>query len=424
MRRRWWVALGAGLLLFLAGVQVTAFSDLISHWANPALQALRARGVVAGFPDGSFRPDEPVTRAQLARLLTIALGQEHHLAAVSGVPGRYMDVPVDHWAAAAIEVSSELGLLYGYPDGRFAPEAHLTRQELAVVAVRAAGLQAEVAAAGDRPLPFVDWTDVGPWASPSVWVADREGLLPAEADHRYRPRRPATRLEAALVSMRLLARQGALYHLTGAVVRQDLQARTLQVRDEHGRLHDLRIAPDAVVLRDGAAAAFGQFRAGDQIWVVQDSTGAVIMAETHFQAYLARELGVAGARSVYMRRDGHRLRDAVAVEPGAPVFVNGRAATVADLHGAQIAYVVVNAASGEARAIDAVRYDLLGTVAYSSLQQLLLVNERGTETWVAVAPDVQIFRSGLRQSAGHVLTGDRVMVALEEGQAYFVQVVE
>ncbi|RAU92608.1 S-layer homology domain-containing protein, partial [Paenibacillus sp. YN15] len=83
------------------------FADTAGHWAEKAVRLLASRGILSGYPDGSFRPDQPLTRAETVVLLNRMLGR-------SGVPGEaaampeaaYKDLPAGHWAYAEIMSAS------------------------------------------------------------------------------------------------------------------------------------------------------------------------------------------------------------------------------------------------------------------------------------------------------------------------------
>ena len=93
------------------------FPDLSGHWAASAVLALKERGIVSGYPDGNFHPEDRVTRAEMA----VMLAKAKHLASVPGATG-FPDVPSGYWAAGAIGAAKAAGYLQGYPDGSFRPE--------------------------------------------------------------------------------------------------------------------------------------------------------------------------------------------------------------------------------------------------------------------------------------------------------------
>jgi S-layer homology domain len=113
----------------------TTFSDVPSdYWAAQFIQALVDRGVIRGFTDGSFRPDEPITRAQFA----VLVGQAFDRPAVRSVI-RFRDVPSSYWAASAIQTAYTEGFLSGYPGNVFNPAQPMPRAQ--VLVALASGLQ-------------------------------------------------------------------------------------------------------------------------------------------------------------------------------------------------------------------------------------------------------------------------------------------
>lgn len=94
-----------------------------SHWAADAIASLRASGLMVGDGAGRFRPNAPVTRAEMAKIASVLLSGVSSASAKS-----YRDIS-GNWAAAAIAEASSAGVLNGYPDGTFRPSQGLTRAE-------------------------------------------------------------------------------------------------------------------------------------------------------------------------------------------------------------------------------------------------------------------------------------------------------
>ncbi|MBE7380701.1 MAG: S-layer homology domain-containing protein [Leptolyngbya sp. SIO1E4] len=111
-----------------AAAQQTSFSDVsASYWARPFIERLAEEDIIAGFPDGSFKPDQPVTRAQFAAIIQKAFNQPTTNAART-----FPDVASDYWAQNAIQNAYRMGFLSGYPDGRFQPEQAIPRVQVLV----------------------------------------------------------------------------------------------------------------------------------------------------------------------------------------------------------------------------------------------------------------------------------------------------
>lgn len=109
-----------------------SFADTQGHWASLEIATAVKGGLFEGYPDGTFRPDAPVTRAEmtvvLARMLETSL---------EGRGADFSDLPADHWAYHEIVALAQMGILNGYSDGSFRPDASITRGESAAIVGRA-----------------------------------------------------------------------------------------------------------------------------------------------------------------------------------------------------------------------------------------------------------------------------------------------
>jgi len=102
------------------------------EWYMRAVNTLASIGFIKGYPDGSFRPDNHITRAEFVTM-TIQFAErtpEQHK------PLPFNDVPADHWAYRNIDIAAQYGWVIGYGDGRFAPEDHITRAEVVTLVNR------------------------------------------------------------------------------------------------------------------------------------------------------------------------------------------------------------------------------------------------------------------------------------------------
>ncbi len=123
----------------VVGQPVGVFADVpVDAWYAPAVEALHAAGVVAGYPDGAFRPHQPVNRAQMAALLARGLPDTPANHQPVGV---FTDVPVDAWYAPAVEALHASGVTRGCTDETFCPRALVTRAQAASFLARALGLK-------------------------------------------------------------------------------------------------------------------------------------------------------------------------------------------------------------------------------------------------------------------------------------------
>ncbi|MFH7024500.1 MAG: S-layer homology domain-containing protein [Heteroscytonema crispum UTEX LB 1556] len=116
----------------------TAFNDVQSnYWAAQFIQELSARQIIAGFPDGSFKPEQPVTRAQFAAMVRKAFQKAPQRQGI-----RFADVPSNFWASSAIQEAYTTGFLSGYPGNRFEPNQAIPRQQVLVSLANGLGYSA------------------------------------------------------------------------------------------------------------------------------------------------------------------------------------------------------------------------------------------------------------------------------------------
>jgi outer membrane protein assembly factor BamB len=115
-------------------VKTPVFPDVPSdYWAFPAVGLLTERGVVNGYPDGTFKPENPVSRAEFSKMILLSF----NLEPVQTSGQTFPDVPPGHWAHKFVEAAVAYGLVQGYPDGTFRPEGKVTLAEAITLIVRA-----------------------------------------------------------------------------------------------------------------------------------------------------------------------------------------------------------------------------------------------------------------------------------------------
>ena len=99
-----------------------AYSDIKSgDWYNNAISTLSSAGIVSGYPDGTFRPNAPITRAEMSKIIAL-------FAKLDKTTDRFSDI-AGHWAEAYIKLAAGNGWIEGYPDGTFKPQQNITRAE-------------------------------------------------------------------------------------------------------------------------------------------------------------------------------------------------------------------------------------------------------------------------------------------------------
>lgn len=173
-----------------------AFSDVsVSYWAYNAIGSLCGLGYVAGYPDGTFKPDNQITRAEFISILNKVLQPPAYNPATPD----FSDVAPGDWCYGSVESAVYAGVVKG--DGRaFSPNAQITREELAVILANALGKQDEARLNSNNMTDFTDDTGISSWARGCVTVAVKDGLIKGYPDdNSFRPQNGATRAEACTV---------------------------------------------------------------------------------------------------------------------------------------------------------------------------------------------------------------------------------
>jgi|GEM_PF-901066 len=187
----------------------TTFADIHGHWAQNEIEIMAGQGIARGVGDNKFNPDGQVTRAEFAAFLLRSLGLEE----TAPEKGNFPDVAAGSWYYGAVETAYANGLVSGYEDGAFRPEAKITRQEIAAMVTRALnkdGQQIEVEDAESVLSTFADGSIISSWARGSVATAVEAGILRGRGDSLIAPQANATRAEAVVMLYRMLVYLGRL----------------------------------------------------------------------------------------------------------------------------------------------------------------------------------------------------------------------
>ncbi|WP_207706679.1 S-layer homology domain-containing protein [Flintibacter sp. KGMB00164] len=162
----------------------------VSKW----LETDKHNAFLSGYPDGSFLGDKNMTRAEVAQMFYSLL-----LDKDVKITKSFSDVPTDAWYAKAVNTLSSLGMLGGYPDGTFRPDAPITRAEFAAIAL---------AFAYDPASASCSYTDVNTsaWYYTYVAQATTYGWIGGYPDGSFRPNNSITRAEVAVIVNNMLGR--------------------------------------------------------------------------------------------------------------------------------------------------------------------------------------------------------------------------
>ena len=186
-------------LLFLPSAFAIAFPDVALNYSfSIAISQLSDRGVIGGNPDGFFRPHDPVNRAAMLKMLSLAAKKT---PSASG--GCFSDVPQGSWFESYVcdAAAKENGFVQGYADGKFRPANPVTRTEALKMTLNVFGLVVgDISSADQDVIKFAD-ISVSAWYSKYVSASYKYLLLPITGigGARFYPDQPLTRGEAAAI---------------------------------------------------------------------------------------------------------------------------------------------------------------------------------------------------------------------------------
>ena len=149
-----------------------------------------------GYPDGGFAPGKNMSRAEVTTMFARLLTEQ--MEANKSYPASFSDVTSAHWAANYIGYMEQFGIVRGYSDGTFRPNAPITRAEFAAICCRFEQLTDGAATFTDVPASH--------WAAKSIAYAAKRGWVTGYADGTFKPGNNITRAEVAAVTCRLLER--------------------------------------------------------------------------------------------------------------------------------------------------------------------------------------------------------------------------
>ncbi len=166
------------------------FDDITGHWAQETIEKMTANKITAGRSETAFEPDAEITRAEFAAYLVNMVGLEGQ------VGGNFKDVPEGAWYYDAVALAGVNGLVSGVGEGNFAPEATITRQDMAVMMSKAYKLMTGTAMTGEAE-PFGDSILIADYAYDAVTAAKYHKIVGGFEDGSFQPSKTATRAEAA-----------------------------------------------------------------------------------------------------------------------------------------------------------------------------------------------------------------------------------
>jgi hypothetical protein len=174
---------------------VVSFSDISGHWAEANIRQAVSNGIVKGYEDGTFKPRNTVTRAEFSVMLMNAWKAQGE-----GSELTFTDTAqIGAWAKKAVAQAVQAGIVAGYTDGTFGPNAEITRAEMALMVAKVLGSPIE----RSTETGFADDEDIPVWAKGSIAYMNQSGIIQGKGNNIFAPHDHATRAEAVTVMLKV-----------------------------------------------------------------------------------------------------------------------------------------------------------------------------------------------------------------------------
>lgn len=170
--------------------EASSFSDLENvAWAQEAINALAADGIISGVGDGRFEPERSITREEFVAMLVKAFDIPS-----SDTAAGFTDAAADGWYASYLAAAKQAGLVNGYEDGSFGVGQEITREDVTVFLYRAQNLDSTKTEESEL---FADDADISAYAADAVYALRDQGIISGRGNNEFAPKAPCTRAEAA-----------------------------------------------------------------------------------------------------------------------------------------------------------------------------------------------------------------------------------
>ena len=211
-------------------IRAHIFTDVPSDfWAANSISTVTKANLMKGYSDGTFRPNQPMTREEVAALFNNITDD----STAAFLSSKFKDITSDRWSALAIESVARKNIISGYGDDTYKPEKYMSRQEFAVVAdnyIHYLGYITEDPTVLDN-ISYGDQKFVAPWAQDAVRELAYLGFTNYAPGTLFNPEKYVTRAEAAEIAYRMTQTEQALaFHNT--LFKQQVENKTATIIDK------------------------------------------------------------------------------------------------------------------------------------------------------------------------------------------------
>lgn len=246
-------------------VSTKQLDDARYSWARDDIEELASLGAVLGYPDGTFKPNQAISRAEFATMLCKALDLEKADDA-SDMPYTDMD---DHWAAEYVDALYSHEMLDAMDGETFEPDAQVTRSEIIGTLMGVIDVKERFSTLLEGvDSSFIDLTS-GDTLFTEVEAAEKLGLIPIHFGVAFEPNKRVTRAEAASMVNKLIA----VDVVQGMITSAD-EYGNITVAGENAKESQISVSTDTLTVRNGLAARPNTLKQGDMVYVLARDNNA------------------------------------------------------------------------------------------------------------------------------------------------------
>ncbi len=280
-KKLWITALAVCFSVLFSGAAWAGFSDVkADHWAADIIQKMTEKGIVGGYPDGTFKPNNTVSQVEAVCMAVRTMG----LQATSTDALPQVTFPVPAYAENDVKLALQHGLIKS--TDQFSAYSPANRAWVARLLVRMIGKEAEAEERLLMPV-FTDTFQIPDWAVYYVRVAQDYDLIAGYPDNTFKPQKEVTRAEMAAFLSRVLddfsgtnnagAGQRASGTVSGLVVKVYPETSAFIVEEPGGNLRTLYLPGGSSVYVEGSSArGLDALQPGDEVNVALDAQGYVL----------------------------------------------------------------------------------------------------------------------------------------------------
>jgi hypothetical protein len=261
-------------LMAFFSIQVQAqvsLSDISDNWAAKPIRTLADKGIIDGYPDGTFKPEQPITRAEFAKLIAKTFHYQ------PGNQGYFPDT-IGNWAKTYISSVAAHKVMNAFSDGKFKPEERLSRAQMANMLARIVQLGKPEEKYDNWQASFSD-VPANNWAYQKIEIINRLELFPPSFKSEFHPEQAVTRAESAW----MIEAAGNLVISKGKITSISPDTGLVNVKNAAGDPVMAMITPETVLLRNNNPSDIDTLLNGDDATVIASPSGDVKFLKAYGQ---------------------------------------------------------------------------------------------------------------------------------------------